>query len=107
MLIVVTAASPWGPWLVLRFWKPGELDRAKAVAVGGAQLGVLALNAISRQIVQNLELGALFKPGVSAQPVDPEWGSMILFLVTFAVGVAVIAWILAQLSRASPSAPVQ
>ena len=64
---------------------------------------MLALNALMRQVVQNLELQRLFDPGVSAQPVATQWGPMILFLLVFVAGVATVGWILAQVGKASPS----
>lgn len=100
VLTIPTMVVPWAPCLILSFWRPGELDRLKATAVAGSQLGVLALNAISRQIVQNVELRALFDGGVSSQPVDTQWGSLVLFLGTFLVAIGVIAWILLQVYRA-------
>jgi hypothetical protein len=70
--------------------------------VGAAQIGVLAVNAISRQIVQNLELRDLFQPGVSAQRVAPDWGPMVMFLAIFVAGVGVLAWMFAQVVKAGP-----
>ena len=100
---LLTAASPWLPWALLQHVWRGELDRTKAAAVAGAQVLVLALNALMRQVVQNLELQRLFDPGVSAQPVATQWGPMILFLLVFVAGVATVGWILAQVGKASPS----
>ena len=101
-LTAVTAMSPWAPWLVLFLWHAGEpRNRSKAAVVAGVQFGVLALNAISRQIVQNLELfHRLFD--VSALPKEVQWGPMALFLGTFVVGVGVLVWILLQLRTARP-----
>ncbi|MCR4414473.1 MAG: hypothetical protein NUV77_18800 [Thermoguttaceae bacterium] len=99
LLTLVTAASPWFPSALLFAWRQGDLNRSRAAAIAGTHLGVLALNAISRQIVQNIELRSLFQPGVSYQPVATQWDSLVLFLATFLGGVVVIAWILAQLAK--------
>ena len=104
-LTLVTAVSPWLPWGLL-FLCHDRFDRLKAAAVGTAQFAVLGLNAITRQVVQNLELHKLFgDAGVSAQPVTTQWGPVFLFLASFAAGTGVVAWILAQVARASPSPP--
>jgi hypothetical protein len=101
----LTGAIPWLPAVLLVWLARGKrLTRGTAALVGAAQLASLALNAISRQFVQNIELRRLFAPGVSAQPVEPDWGPMAMFLIVFVVGVAVLAWMLAQLRKASPEA---
>jgi hypothetical protein len=103
LLTLVTAVSPWLPWGLLFLWRDG-FDPWKAAAVGAAQFAVLGLNAVTRQVVQNLELKRLFSDtGVSAQPVATQWGPMFLFLGSFVIGVGVVAWILAQVANASPS----
>jgi len=118
ILTVLTAASPW---LTVALLAPRNgtrpfglredpdrpqalLTRAGAAMIGAAQLGVLAVNGISRQIVQNLELGRLFEGGVSAQPVATDWGPMVMFLAAFVAGLGVLAWIFAQLAKAAPEA---
>jgi hypothetical protein len=79
-----------------------ELTRAIAVTVAAAQVGVLAVNAISRQIVQNLELRELFPAGISAQRVAPDWGPMVMFLTVFVAGVGVLVWMFTQVAKAQP-----
>ena len=102
ILTLATAASPWLPVVILWLSRGKEIARSLAVVVAGAQVGVLAINAISRQIVQNLELRGLFHPGVSAQPERVEWGPLVMFLAAFVIGVGVLVWMLAQLAKASP-----
>jgi hypothetical protein len=64
-------------------------------ATGGAlvitQLVVLAANAIARQWVQFTELLKWFDP--SKMPVRGEWGSFVLFLVSFIAAIVLLAWI--------------
>lgn len=103
LLTLLTAASCWAPAALLWATRQKDLGWPIAGAVAGAQVGVLALNAISRQIVQNIELREVFRPSVSAQPTSPDWGPMALFLVVFVVGVGVLAWLLAQLAKARPT----
>ncbi len=107
VLTLLTAASCWAPVALLWTARNKELGWPWAGGVAGAQLGVLALNAISRQIVQNIELREVFRPGVSAQPTSPDWGPMALFLVVFVVGVGVLAWLFAQLAKAGPAASLE
>ncbi len=106
-LTLLTGASPWLAPALLWLGRGKDLTRAAAAVVAGAQIGVLAVNAISRQIVQNLELnselGGLFKSGVSAQPVRTDWGPMVMFLVVFVARVGVLVWLFAQLAKAGPA----
>jgi hypothetical protein len=90
-LLVLTAISPGLPWLlILAQIRQGTITRSSASATGLAQFGVLILNAISRQVVQNTELGKYLD--VTAQPVQMHWSPMILFLVLFAAGLALVIW---------------
>mgnify|MGYP000414109377 CR=1 FL=1 len=103
LLTLLTAASCWAPAALLWIVRQKDLNRQNALAVAGAQVAVLALNAISRQIVQNIELREVFQPGVSAQPSSPDWGPMAMFLIVFVAGVGVLAWLFAQLAKAGPA----
>lgn len=107
LLTLATGAVCWLPVGLLALGQRRGLDRALAAAVAGAQVAVLALNAVSRQVVQNLELRPLFKRGVSAQSVATQWDSLVLFLAALVLGAGVIAWILLQLVRAgrTPAGP--
>jgi hypothetical protein len=98
LLTLLTAASPWLPTALLWVGRRAELSRRRAAAIGAAQLGVLALNAVSRQIVQNVEVHRLYD--VSAQPTAVQWGPMALFLGAFLAGAVVVGWIIAQVLRA-------
>jgi hypothetical protein len=92
-LMLLTAIAPGLPWLLLRQSGSGE-RRTRAWAVGGAQLAVLALNAVSRQVVQNLQLDRFVD--VAAEPVSLQWSPLLLFLALFVTGLAVIAWMLSK-----------
>ncbi|HPZ83849.1 MAG TPA: hypothetical protein PL064_10455, partial [Thermogutta sp.] len=62
---------------------------------------VLSTNAVSRQLVQNIELTPLVS--LNQLATKPDWGPMALFLVSFAIGVGIIAWMLQQVVRAERS----
>jgi len=102
VLTGLTAVAPGATWLVLVLGR----KRPGGVLIGtlalGAQLGVLAVNAISRQVVQNLSLRPVID--IAAQPSDTQWGPMAMFLITFVIGVAVIGWMLAQAVAATRAA---
>ncbi len=73
-----------------------------AIALLGAQFLVLALNVVSRQIVQNRELRPFLD--VTAEPVRAQTGPLLLFLGLFVAGVGVVIWMLRQAVRADRSA---
>lgn len=103
-LTALTAIAPVLPVLALTLFRNRTPDLIAAGLVGGAQVVVLTLNAVSRQVVQNLEIAAYGK--VWEIPQKPDWGPMTLFLVAFLLGAAVIGWMLAQVMR-SAKASVQ
>ncbi|MDR7522847.1 MAG: hypothetical protein QN168_10320 [Armatimonadota bacterium] len=104
VLTAATALSPGLPWLLLLVGRRG-ITPALAVLVGAAQIGVLAANALSRQIVQNAELRRFLD--VTAERTDPQWGPLGLFLVLFVAGLAVVGWMVSKAIAASrrPAAP--
>jgi hypothetical protein len=59
-----------------------------------AQYGVLALNAVSRQVVQNAELAPTVD--VTLQPVNLQLSPMIVFLALFIAGLAIVYWMVLQ-----------
>jgi len=129
ILTVLTALSPGLPWLlILAIWRSGATaglsssaegtvgqanrgshqiaqdgvpGRGLALLVGLAQFGVLGINAVSRQIVQELELGLPGYFDVSAQPVQTQWSPLIVFLILLVLGLAVVAWMIAQVVKVS------
>ncbi len=98
-LTVLTALSPVLPVLALTLLRHRVPDVIAAGAAGGSQVIVLTLNAVSRQVVQNMEFAAYGK--VWEIPQRPDWGPMVLFLVTFVLGAGVIGWMLTQVVRAA------
>jgi hypothetical protein len=108
VLTVLTALAPGLPWIMIFAEKrvSAELagvSPAKRTLVAGialAQLGVLAINAISRQVVQNLNIGLAFD--FFGQNVETQWGPMLMFLIVFLLGLAVLAWMIAQVIKSAP-----
>jgi len=101
-LTALTAAAP-GLLLEWLIWRRKEplLDRWQAAWLGLAQFGVLEINAISRQVVQNLELGPYLN--VAAQPTAVQWSPLLVFLALLAVGLGVVAWMVLQVVKAGRS----
>jgi hypothetical protein len=89
ILTLLTAVGPGLVWLCLWLFRKSVSKRA-ALLVALAQFVVLALNATSRQIVQNLELGKFLN--VTAEPVRMQLSPIILFLLLFVFGVGVVVW---------------
>lgn len=94
ILFGATAVLPGAVW-ILSLLASRSLRASMAWATALAQFVVLALNAISRQWVQNREVAAFFDPAKLA--VKTQWSPMIVFLALFIVGVGVVAWMLRQL----------
>ena len=96
-LMLLTAVSPGVVWLAV--YKASRfLKSFFALLALVGQLGVLILNALSRQWVQNQELLPFFNP--SKLKVVTQWSPMIVFLSLFAVGIVIIAWMLVQWLKA-------
>lgn len=97
LLFAITAASPGLVWLLIVRARNQEVGRAAATLIGLAQVGVLALNAIGRQVVQDVELKPFLD--VANQPTATQWGPMAMFLISFVIGVAIIAWMVSQVFK--------
>ncbi len=98
-LFALTAIAPGVVWLLL--WRAAKLQPAAVFVAATAQFVVLALNAVSRQWVQNVELAHFFDP--AQLTVKTQWSPMMAFLALFVVGVSVVVWMIVQLIRASSS----
>lgn len=93
VLTALTAVAPGLPWFLIFIQRRG-LVRRLVVATALAQFAVLALNAVSRQIVQNAEIGRFID--LSAAPVRLQLSPLIVFLVLFVIGLAVVAWMVSR-----------
>ena len=102
LLSILTIAIPALPWWLL--WsarrRDGEIHRFWASLLGLAQFGVLGINAASRQVVQHLEIGPYFD--ITAQTTEPQWGPMAIFLVSFVLGLGLVAWMIYQVAKLPP-----
>ena len=96
---LLTGAAPGAVWLLLLLLSRQDADRGRPLAalVGLAQVGVLGINAVSRQIVQNIEIEP-FSKGLWAN-VATQWSPLIVFLVLFVAGLGVVAWMIAQVAK--------
>jgi hypothetical protein len=102
-LIVLTLATGASPWLLALLLFLGrerrdQQSRGWACVALAVQLGVLAINALSRHLVQRLSLRPYFDP--AAAPENVQIGPLVAFLVLFALGVGTIIWMIAQVIRA-------
>ncbi len=93
-LTLATAVSPGLAWLFMLIGRGNAPSRWSATLVGAAQFGTLALNAVSRQVVQSIELLPGLDP--TRETVNTQWSPLILFLVLFVLGGALIAWMVRQ-----------
>ena len=93
-LTLATAAAMGLPWLLIyRLQKRAEVGRGLASLLGLVQFAVLGVNAVSRQVVQNLEL-ARYSFDITKQPEAVQWSPLLVFLAAFVLGLAVVAWMI-------------
>ena len=90
VLTIVTAVAPGLVWLLLMRGRSMVPSKGLALGVAIGQFGVIALNGVTRQIVQNVELAPYLN--VAGETVDVQWSPMLLFLALFVIGVGVIIW---------------
>ena len=108
-LTVATAVAPGLPWLLLMaVGRGGLLSKPNTAAAGLpaallalCQFGVLGINAVSRQVVQNVDLKGYLD--VLGQHEAVQWGPLVMFLVVFVIGLAVVAWMVAQVVKCPPA----
>jgi hypothetical protein len=96
-LTVITAVVPGLPWFFIVTEKRCPAKRSLVAGIALAQVIVLAVNTVSRQVVQNLNLALVYN--VFEQKTDVQWGPMAMFLVAFVIGVGVVAWMLMQVFK--------
>jgi hypothetical protein len=94
IIFPLTAVSPGLPWLLtLLQWKRPSRRLASLTAI--AQFGVIALNAVSRQWQQNIELAPF--GNLTARPIQPQTSALIVFLLIFVGGLALVAWMISKI----------
>lgn len=94
ILFPIAALSPGLPWLLLFVQCRGPKPQLAALA-GIAQFGVIALNGITRQWVQNSELGPF--ADLARRPVDLQLGATLLFLFLLAAMGVLVGWMLKKI----------
>jgi hypothetical protein len=100
VLVGLTAIGPGLPWVLIALWRRlGVRTLASLAAL--AQFGVIALNAVSRQWVQNMELRPY--ADLAAIPVHPQWGALAGFVIALVLAVGLVMWMMLRL-RAAPGA---
>jgi hypothetical protein len=95
ILTILTAASLWLPLILLIYSaSKHKITKLFGIIIGLSQVIVLALNAISRQVVQNAELKRYLD--ITSETVKIQWSPMILFLVLFVAGALLVIWMIHQ-----------
>jgi hypothetical protein len=97
VLTGLTALSPGAAWLLIVLQRRGPV-LALAWLMAAAQLGMLGLQAVSRQLRQNLQLGPYLD--VTAEQVKLQLSPLIVFLVLFVAGLGVLYWMIAKVVEA-------
>jgi hypothetical protein len=100
ILTLLTAISPLMVLIIL-FWgaRKKQISKRLGIIIGLSQFIVLSLNAVSRQVVQNVELSRYFD--ITAENVQTQWSPMILFVVLFIAGIGLIIWMINQAVKSS------
>ena len=101
LLTALTAVGPGLPWLLILAQRR-RLTRRLALFTGLAQFGVLALNAISRQVLQNVELSRFLD--VTAEQVRMQWSPLLVFLILFVAWLSVTFWMISKVVEAERQA---
>ena len=96
-LPVLTGLLPVVVWgvLFLKGMSPAPFTKLFALALGLVQFVLLAVNAIVRQYVQNIQL----REYMQGWGERVQWSPLILFLIIFVAGVALIVWMLAVAAK--------
>jgi hypothetical protein len=94
-LTAATAIAPGLPWALMMTADRYAARRSTVAAIALCQFGVLGINAVSRQVVQNTNLRQV-SFDVSAQPLDVQWGPLAMFLVVLVIGLVVVAWMIGR-----------
>jgi hypothetical protein len=98
-LTLATAAAPGLPLVVLFLARKSPPTGTVAAVALVAQVVVLGLNAVSRQVVQNVSIARYFD--VLGQRPEVQWGPLVMFLVVFVFGVGLVAWMVGQVVGAA------
>jgi hypothetical protein len=103
LLTMLTALAMGLPWIMIVTERLCPAKRPLVAGIALAQVGVLGINAVSRQVVQNINLSAVFD--VFSQKIEVQWGPMAMFLAAFVIGLGVLAWMLAKVVKSTANPP--
>ena len=105
LLTGLTAVGPGFPWFCILLQSRGAGTPSRfALAAGVGQVVTLALNAVSRQLLQNFELRRFVD--VTAEPVATQLSPLVLFVVLLVAALAIIAWMVVKIMAAERRGPV-
>ena len=103
LLTVATALAIGLPWIMIVTEGRCPAKRSLVAGIALAQIGVLGINAVSRQVVQNINLASALD--VFSQKTETQWGPMVMFLAAFVAGLVVLVWMLAQVIKSTAETP--
>jgi hypothetical protein len=103
LLTVLTGLATGLPWIMIVTERLCPAKRPLVAGIALAQVGVLGINAVSRQVVQNINLSAVFD--VFSQKIEVQWGPMAMFLIAFVIALGVLAWMLTKVVKSAANPP--
>jgi len=99
----LTGAAPVIVLGLLWLQRGPSFSRGLAILVGLAQFVMLGLNAACRQFVQLVEMTPYFD--INQQPTAVQWSPLVVFLVSFILGLGLIFWMLRQVWKLPVKTP--
>jgi hypothetical protein len=111
VLTVLTAVAPGLPWLMMMTEKRYSAKLWLVLGVILAQVGVMAINGVSRQVVQNLSINRTVEIvsgseyHILDQTTATQWGPLAMFLVVFVLGLIVLGWMIRQVVKETAEKP--
>jgi hypothetical protein len=105
VLTVITAAATGLPWLMIVTEKRCPAKLPLVIGVVLAQVGVMAVNSVSRQILQNINININVNTSGSGtysilnQATATQWGPLFMFLIVFIIGLVVLGWMIRQVVK--------
>jgi hypothetical protein len=110
VLTVLTSVATGLPWLMIVTERRCPAKLPLVIGIFLAQIGVMAINGVSRQVVQNVNIDlsvnakAAGSYSILGQESMTQWGAMAMFLIVFVLGVAVLGWMIRQVVKETAAA---
>jgi hypothetical protein len=108
VLTVATAVATGLPWLMIVMEKKCPAKLSLVIGIFLAQVGVMAINGVSRQVVQNVNIDhyitAQGAKSVLDQQAATQIGPLAMFLIVFVIGVGVLGWMIRQVVKETAAA---